>query len=204
VVHDRSRRSGLSRTAAEWIVFLDDDDEPDDEMLDVLVAAQAASGADLVTPAVRPSDDPRGVHLFLGDPGALGLVENQYGVVGLVRASLAVSELPADGAVDPDWLLFARLALSGARILSVPKPLATYSGKPGHVADIPGEGLAVLEAFEDRPVAELRDLPQLAAILAAAYAGLQRRASDAPMSPPVREGVLTRLTSRRRRRGSRP
>src|SRR5947207_1334469 len=104
VVRDASRRSGLARTTAAWVVFLDDDDQPLDDLLDVLVAAQASSGADVVTAAVHPADDPAATQLFLGDPGPLGLAENQYGVLGLVRAELAVAELPASGGgVDPDW-----------------------------------------------------------------------------------------------------
>ena len=34
--------------------------------------------------AVRPADDAVGLQLFLGNPGPLGLIENQYGVIGLV------------------------------------------------------------------------------------------------------------------------
>jgi glycosyltransferase involved in cell wall biosynthesis len=177
VTRARSRRAGLARTAAEWIVFLDEDDDPDDRMLDVLVAAQARTGADVVTAAVRPADDPRGIQLFMGDPRALGLVENLYGVVGLVRASLAVAELPDDDGVDPDWLLFARLALGGARLVSIPEPLSTHAGSPAKVVDVPGPGLAVLEAFEGRHSSELEDLPQLAATLAAALEGLHSPAT---------------------------
>jgi glycosyltransferase involved in cell wall biosynthesis len=168
VVEAASRREGLLRTSAEWILFLDDDDDPDERLLDLLVAAQAASGADAVTPAVRTA---RGeLQLFLGDPAALGLIENQYGVVGLTRGSLAVAEGPPEGASDPDWPLFARLALGGATVVSIPEAAATHAGRIGRVDDIPGEGLAVLEAFE-RESGELRDLSQLAATLAAALVG---------------------------------
>src|SRR5919204_3015154 len=177
-----SRRAGLARTATEWIVFLDDDDEPDDDLVDALVAAQAASGADVVTVAVRPAEDREGVQLFHGDPGPLGLTENQYGVVGLVRASLAVAELPSEGAIDPDWPLFARLALAGARIVSIPEPLSTHLGRPGRIGDVPGDGLAVLEAFEERRANGLSDLPQFAATLAAA---LERESSPAQATPPA-------------------
>jgi glycosyltransferase involved in cell wall biosynthesis len=145
---------------ADWVVVSGPNDKVDDGMMDALASAQASSGADVVTTAVRPADDPETVHMFLGAPGALGLVENHYGVVGLARRSL-VSEPEAA------WPLFARLALAGARIVSIPDPLATHSGGMGHVADVPGEGLAVLEAFE-RHAHELPDLPQLAATLAAA------------------------------------
>jgi glycosyltransferase involved in cell wall biosynthesis len=194
IVHEGSRRAALARTAAEWIVFLDDEDQPDDELLDVLVAAQAASGADVVTAAVRPSDDPDGVQLFLGNPGPLGLAENQYGVIGLVRASAVAGEPPADGAVDPDWTLFARLALAGARIVSLPEPLATHFGRPGRIGDVPGDGLLVLETFEDRQAANLRDLPQFAATLAAALA---RQAAAMDGAPSGRElGLVRRVRAR--------
>jgi O-antigen biosynthesis protein len=193
VVRDASRRSGLERAAAEWILFLDEDDQPVDALLDVLVSTQAASGADVVTTAVRPADDPEGVQLFLGNPGPLGLVENQYGVLGLVRADLALAELPPDGAVDPDWSLFARLALAGARIVSLPEPLSTHLARPGRVRDVPGDGLLVLETFETRDGAHLADLPQFAATLAAS---LERERVRAVTTP---HGLLHRLKARLRR-----
>jgi O-antigen biosynthesis protein len=195
VIGDTSRRSGVERTEAEWILFLDDDDQPMDELLDVLVAAQAASGADVVTTAVRPADDPEGLQLFLGNPGPLGLVENQYGVLGLVRASLTVAELPANGAVDPDWTLFARLALAGARIVAVPELLSTHHGRPGGVGDVPGDGLVVLETFEERGGAAIADLPQFAATLAASLA---RMSSMAESPQPQARGRLRRVKRRLR------
>jgi glycosyltransferase involved in cell wall biosynthesis len=169
VVQAQSRRRGFERTSAPWVVFLDDDDLPDDELLDALVAAQIASNADLVTAATRPSDNPAGVQLFLGEPGALGLVENQYGVLGLLRSELAAAEPLADDGPDPDWPLFARVALGGGRVVSLPEPLSTHEARPGRVGDVPGQGLAVLEAFERAAPSRLHDLPQLAATLAAAH-----------------------------------
>jgi hypothetical protein len=191
VVSAESRRKGVDRAAADWVVFLDDEDEPDDEMLDTLVAAQAASGADVVTAATRPADELDAVQLFLGDPGALGLVENQYGVVGLVRRSLAVAQPSGDAAVDPDWPLFARLALGGARVVSIPLPLSVHAGRPGTVGDVPGDGLTVLEAFEERGNGSLADLPQLAATLAAALERLESVKSTASVGSPslIRRGV---------------
>lgn len=172
-----SRREGLAGTTAEWVVFMDSDDEPDDAFIDTLVQVQAATKADVVTAAVRPQDNPDGVHLFLGNPAAFGLVENQYGVIGLVRASLAGPELRDEPDVDPDWPLFARLALGGARVVSIPTPLATHAGRAGRLAEVPGPGLRVLEVFEaaqDAQMMRLHDLPQLTATLAAA---LQRSAT---------------------------
>jgi len=191
IVSAESRRHGVDQAAADWVVFLDDEDEPDDEMLDMLVAAQAASGADVVTAATRPADELDAVQLFLGDPGALGLVENQYGVVGLVRRSLAVAQPSGNAAVDPDWPLFARLALGGARVVSIPLPLSVHTGRPGTVGDVPGDGLTVLEAFEERGNGSLADLPQLAATLAAALERLESVKSAADVGRPslIRRGV---------------
>jgi glycosyltransferase involved in cell wall biosynthesis len=186
IVRDASRRSALARTTAEWVLFLDDDDRPYDDLLDILVSAQASSGADVVTAAVHPDGDRSVTHLFLGDPGPLGLAENQYGVLGLVRAELAVPELPAAAAVDPDWTLFARLALAGARIVSLPEPLSTHVGRPGRVDDVPGDGLSVLEAFERRSNATRTDLPQFAATLAASLARLSSQPESNHSEPRVR------------------
>jgi O-antigen biosynthesis protein len=160
VIQAESRSLGLEQANAAWVVFVDDDDVPDDALVDELVAAQAASGADAVTAAVRPADDTGGAQLFLGNPGPLGLIENQYGVIGLIRRSLATP--------DSDWLLFARLALGGAQIVSIPDPLSVHLGHPATVEDRDGEALAVLEAFEAAGPAALQELPQLTATLAAA------------------------------------
>ena len=82
---------------------------------------------------------------------------------------------------------------------SLPEPLATHAGRPGRVDDVPGEGLTVLHAFE-QSTAELRDLPQLAATLAAAL----EQAASPPLAdqtqpaghrPRSRLAVLRRLAT---------
>ena len=171
VIPATTRADGLAHVAAEWLVFLDDDDVPDDGLLEALVAAQAASGADVVTAAVRTSS---GVRVFLGDPGALGLVENHYGVTGLIRASLASGE--------SDWRMFTRIALAGGRIVSLPVPLSTYEGRIAAVGDVPGEGVEILREWER--AGQDRGVAQLVATLAAELA--HRR----PNSGGERSGVL--------------
>ena len=183
VIPSESRRDGLDRAAADWVLFVDEEDIPDEVLLDTLVAAQAASGADAVTVAVRGAD---GVQLFLGDPGPLGLVENQYGVIGLIRRSLA--------SPDPDWLLFARLALGGARVVSIPEPFSVYLGQASS-----GERLAVLEAFETGEPEVLQALPQLTATLAAALARAQAD-GFVKQRPPSRGFRLVQLIRRARLR----
>jgi O-antigen biosynthesis protein len=178
VVPAASRTIGLEAATADWLLFIDEDDSPDDALLDNMVAAQVVTGADVVTAGVRPSDDAEAVQLFLGDPGSLGLIENQYGVLGLVRRSLAARALAA-GPTDSDWVLMARLAAGGAHVVSIPDTLSEQAGRPATVALSPAEGLAVLEAFEQGDTDVLAGLPLLTATLAAAIAGLEAvRQSD--------------------------
>jgi O-antigen biosynthesis protein len=199
VVSAESRRGGLERTAADWLVFLDEDDDPADDLLDRFVAAQATSDAEAVTVAVRPADNPAGIQLFLGDPGPLGLLENQYGVLGFVRSDLLAAQPLAEDAVDPDWPLFARVSLAGGRVVSIPEPLSVHSGRPGRAGDVPGAGLAVLEAFEERPVTDLRDLPQFAATVAASLVRPTNAQANGQKQPFARR-VRQRLGSLLRRR----
>ena len=150
IVSAESRRDGIDQAAADWVVFLDDEDEPDDEMLDTLVAAQAASGADVVTAARarRTSSTPFSCSSAIQAPS--GWLKTSTGSLGLSGRSLAVAQPSGDAAVDPDWPLVARLALGGARVVSIPLPLSVHAGRPGTVGDVPGDGLTVLEAFEER------------------------------------------------------
>ena len=148
VVPAASRSAGLKATDAEWVVFLDDDDTPDDGMLDALAAAQAASDADVVTAAVRPADDLGEVQLFLGDAGVLGRREPVRGP----RAGAARSPPPAGRGrrrrpgLAP--LFPARAFRSRRRIGS--RSLVGPLGQAGTVGDVPGDGLSVLQAFEER------------------------------------------------------
>ena len=140
----------------------------------------------MITAAVRATGERSGVDLFLGDPGALGLAENRYGVTGLMRRELLPEEL-GDGVVDPDWQLLARLALRGARIVTIPEPLSAHSGRVGSIADVPGDAVAVLETFEAHGATH--DLPQFAATLASTL--MRRRATAQPNARP-RQPVLAR------------
>src|SRR5919197_2135968 len=85
-----ARLSTAKSAQADWVVFLDVDDVPLDGLLETLVRAQAASGADVVTCGLLLDDDSDALttRLFLGEPGALGVVSNAYGNVALIRRSL--------------------------------------------------------------------------------------------------------------------
>ena len=177
------RPEAPSRTRVEpgeWIVLGDQDAVLDDGGVDVLERAQAASGADVVTCGVRLDDGRE--RLFLGEPRALGLVANHYGTIGLVRRSLVSGQTD-----EPPWPLYARLSLEGAKIVSVPRALASAREEPGDVERDPATALRVVQQFEAHLPRSLRGLARLAA-------GLAVR----PTQPaPRRRNLLRRLLRRR-------
>jgi hypothetical protein len=124
------------------------------------VRAQEASGADIVSCGLLVDGT---VHLFPGEPGALGLLGNGYGTVALVRRSLL--EGNAD---DARWPLFAKLSVAGARIVSVPIPLVTSAASPAGLETHPRESLRVLNQFEGALPHELRFVAELVTRTAAA------------------------------------
>jgi Glycosyl transferases group 1 len=148
--------------AADCILLRHADDSLDDDCAEILRRAQAASGADVVTSGVRFEDGTE--HMFLGEPRGLGVLANHYGTVGLVRRSL----LPEGAVQDNPWLVYARLSLEGATIVSVPRPLATRRERPGDVERDSATGLRVVEEFERHLPRPLRSLARLASGLAAA------------------------------------
>ena len=184
---EAAREAGLAAGRAEWVVFLDEEDVPEAELLDTLVRAQAASGADVVSCGLYLEEEEGGrtLRFFAGQPCGLGLLENGYGTVALLRRSL-LGELgtpwPVEG--DPDWPLLARLSASGAQIVSVPTPLLTRRARPGTLERHPSDALLVVAQLEHALPDQLQSLARLAAGLAAnahapptaAPAGLARRA----------------------------
>jgi glycosyltransferase involved in cell wall biosynthesis len=165
----------------EWVLAVDDADTPEPELAEILVRAQSVSGADVVTCGLALNDT---VHLFPGEPRALGLLANGYGTAALMRRSLA--------ALEPRWPLFARAAASGARIVSVPLPLVRSQAVPATLESHPDEALRVLAHIEGALPDSVRLTAELATRLAAA-----RR----PAAPPRRSfarRVARRLIGARR------
>jgi glycosyltransferase involved in cell wall biosynthesis len=155
--------------SSEWAIWRDGDDVLDDDCVETLVRAQAASGADVVTCGVRLEG---GVErFFLGDPGGLGLLANHYGTIALVRRALLRDLAEHE---DP-WALYARLSLEGAKIVSVPRVLANRAKAPGDVESNPATALQVIREFERHLPRGLRGLARLAAGLAAAPAPAPRQ-----------------------------
>ena len=177
---EAARQEGLRAGSAPYVAFLDEDDVPDDELLATLVRAQAASGAEAVTCGLRLTSA-RGettLHFFAGEPGALGVLSNAYGTVGLYRrAALGDVTTPWHAENDPDWALLARLAASGARIVSVPMALVARAIRPGSVDSDRSDALLAVAELE-------RALPHPVRSAARLAAGLAANARAVPASRP--------------------
>jgi hypothetical protein len=167
---EAAREAGLREGSAPWVVFLDEGDEPESGFLETLVAAQAASGADVVSCALRieAGDGSPTQHFFAGEPKGTGVLANGYGTVALLRRSLLGDDAGrGPTARDPDWPLLAGLSASGARIVSVPVSLVTRRARPGTIERDPTDALLVLARLEQALPDSLRSLARLVAGLAA-------------------------------------
>lgn len=167
--------TGSTELTDEWVLLVDPADAGREDMVETLVRAQSASGADIVTCGVTLESGLQ--RFFLGDPGGLGVLANHYGTTALVRRSL----LKENAERLPRWLLLAELVLAGAKIVSVPEPLADRKESP----DEKSAALLVVKQFENQLPRSLRSLAHLAA-------GLAARASGRPPVRPRRRRLFGR------------
>ena len=148
-----SPRSGATSVGSDWVLLQEETDVPEPELVQTLVRAQEVSGADVVSCGVRVDG---AVHLFPGEPRALGLLANGYGTVCLVRRALL-----EPGSAEAAWPLLARLSAAGAKIVSVPIPLVASAAPPANLRTHPTEARQVLNHFEEALPRELRFLAEL-------------------------------------------
>jgi O-antigen biosynthesis protein len=129
-----ARNAGMRSTDAQFVVFVDDDDIVDPGYVSALVAAQAATGASVVTTGMRTFSTPEGLPrlvdemgrwMFLGSDGAeLGTAQNVFGGA----AALADRQLLLDlggfhqqrGLGFEDWQMWAKVALEGHEVVALP------------------------------------------------------------------------------------
>jgi glycosyltransferase involved in cell wall biosynthesis len=121
----------------------------DRDLRDVLLQAQRATGADVVTCGVRLADGR--VRFFHGDPGGLGALTNSYGTVALVQGELIEDEREL-------WARLAGLVAAGASIVSIPLPLAE-----GAVEEDPSAALRAAQQLERALPEPVRGAARLAA-----------------------------------------
>ncbi|MFM7535917.1 MAG: glycosyltransferase [Acidimicrobiales bacterium] len=172
-----ARNTGVASTTAAWIAFVDDDDVVEPAYVSRLLGAALRTGADAVTCAMAtvPDDDggpltgtPTGVVTFLGGAGvALGPVANVFGgAAGIVRrdALAAVGGFHEEyGRGHEDWALYARLALAGRRVATIPDPLYRYRIRAGSMirSTTVWENMQpVFDAYRDQLPQALRDWPE--------------------------------------------
>jgi glycosyltransferase involved in cell wall biosynthesis len=172
--------------AAPFVLFLDEADVAEPELVRTLAHAQAVSGAAAVTGGIRIiSDQGTTLHFFAGDPGGPGVLANQYGTPALVRRSaLRAVRTPWAPERDADWPLLAALAAAGETIVSVPAPLVTRAEPPGRLEDDPADALLAVRELETALPAPLQGTVRLAAGLAAdtAPAATSRPAAGAGLA----------------------
>jgi GT2 family glycosyltransferase len=172
-----ARNTGVAATTAAWVAFVDDDDVLEPSYVSRLLAAALATGAAAVTctMATVADDDggpltgtPTGVVTFLGGAGAaLGPIANVFGgAAGMVRrdAWAAVGGFHEEyGRGHEDWALYARLALAGHRVVSLPEPLYRYRIRAGSMirSTAVWENMQpVFDAYRDQLPEALRDWPE--------------------------------------------
>jgi glycosyltransferase involved in cell wall biosynthesis len=162
-----------------WVLLRDEDDVDGPELVETLVRAQQVSGADVVTCGLSVNGT---THLFPGEPGALGLLSNRYGTVALARSALVEGREH-----EARWPLLAELSLEGAKIVSVPLPLATSATAPATLQTQPAQALRVLASFEGALPENLRFLAELVTRTAAA---------EPAAAPPPRRSFARRALAR--------
>lgn len=164
-LHPTARPARDHVDTSSFVVVSDDAVDPDQATIEALARAQAATGADAITCGTRVGN---AVHLFVGEPRGLGAVENGYGTLALVRSSLI-----RDASLQiPVWSLLARVAASGARIVSIPEPLAEQRTPPANVESDPDVALRAVQELERALPPPVRALARVSAGLAA-HAGEQ-------------------------------
>lgn len=144
-----ARNTALAATDAEYICFLDDDDYAFPQLIETLLQAALATGADVVNclnsfmPEVGRSEtiarlgevEPKASYVPIGGPLAIAVTENSLGAATALirtealRAIGGYTELKGVG--HEDYELFLRMLQAGYRIEIVPRPLYFYEvGRP--------------------------------------------------------------------------
>ncbi|MGE3888122.1 MAG: glycosyltransferase [Vicinamibacterales bacterium] len=141
-----ARNRGWRASRAPLVLFHDDDNVAMPMQIERLVAAARYSGAAIITSAFATFEGdgpPEGdapaldtpVTPFLGGALGLGLFENGFGdAQALVRRDVleSLNGFTEDfGVGHEDWELFARAALAGHEVLSIPEPLFWYRVSSG-------------------------------------------------------------------------
>ena len=174
-----ARNAGIRATAAERIVFMDDDNVAFPDLIERLDAAMTRTGADIVTCQMAifrdAAAEPEPADLFAaerwgfpGGPVELGLSVNVFGdATGIYRRGVFERVglfHERRGIGYEDWHLHARAALAGLSILSLPEPLYWYRRVPSGMlmsTDEFDNNRVIWDAYAEALPASLRRLVDL-------------------------------------------
>ena len=140
-----ARNAGIAATAADRLIFMDDDNLAFPTLVDSFDRAMTATGADILTCQMQIFRDPIGTPdlslldrgerwAFTAGPAELGLSVNCFGdATGIYRREVfdrigLFHEMRGVG--HEDWHLHARAVLAGLSTLSLPMPLYWYRRVP--------------------------------------------------------------------------
>jgi hypothetical protein len=130
-----ARNEGVRQVNTPYIIFLDDDDIPTPDMIEVFRRAAYFSKGDVITCQMQLFTDGSDGELpatrhrlaFSGGPVALAALTNCFGGVTAIYKRTLFSEIDPfheiAGVGHEDWELYLRIALAGRRIMSVQHPL---------------------------------------------------------------------------------
>jgi len=154
-----------------FVLLLDQSDHAEPELCELLMRAQARTGADIVTCGARILGKGTDTfHFFSGDAGGLGALSNTYGTVALIRETLLEGrETPWQAEGDAAWPLLAALVAEGASIVSFPAALVTTTRIPGSLERDPSDALLVAQQLERALARPLRTTGRLVAGLASPW-----------------------------------
>ncbi|MEA1998480.1 MAG: glycosyltransferase [Euryarchaeota archaeon] len=145
-----ARNKAINLAAGEYILIMDDDNVAKPEEIEVLVRAMRLTKADVLTVTMdmfigkgQPeSSESSGLGLFLGGYAAGGALRNIFGDANAMyrREVFDDFQYTTDRVGFEDWELFAKLALAGKVIMTVPEPLYYYRVQPGQSMLLTGDG----------------------------------------------------------------
>jgi glycosyltransferase involved in cell wall biosynthesis len=180
IIRQQNRYLGAARNAAsraargEYLLFMDDDDVAQSDEISVFMQVALHTGADILTCSMErfsgtepPSVDqpPRNIQVFLGPAVAAGAFRNVFGPANaLVRRSAlhSLGGFSEDYGVGfEDWEFFARAALQGFHLESIPRRLFWYRMSPRGMSastDPNAARLRVMQPYLQAAPAPLRDL----------------------------------------------
>ena len=140
-----ARNEALRHIETPYVIFIDDDDVPFPNFVEVFRRAALSSDADIVTCQMqffydsqaepKLSDLPIGTRLgYSGGPLALATMSNCYGPSTAIFKKRVVPDLGGFHEVSQvgyeDWHLYLRAAFAGRTIFSLPLPLFWYRIAP--------------------------------------------------------------------------